>query len=449
MKDAIDYFEYLLSILLPGIYPEKLSLTAFKNANELHNLRCANRRQAHTNLFYLKDHKSIEKISIGRHPEFSVFTNIDAARSIGDTLALNSAGLADLATFPRLEMPAILLDKRKEILYFLFDLEELVCKTVKLDDEQNAIDRHGRFKAEFHQEMSRWKLPVIEVVGACIRQGLDLPGSTQNYGVLMTHDVDRVGRDFFLLFKKLIKNETPRLSFHPGRDSLYESIKKLIGMDSQNEIQSVWFFLSGYYSVRRYGNRYNSHSRKTKTLVADIVQTKHSIGLHTSYYNAFNGKKCRQEKNNLEKLCNRPVLINRNHYLRFNAKLSIDLLENCGFTADASLGFSDANGFRSGLCRPFRPWNHKRQRISKILEIPLVFMDSVNENNLEKSWDDFLRVINWVKDVRGCASILFHPCSIGLNPEMHSFYLSAINELKRLNIPLLSLDEVLAKSRRV
>jgi len=107
------------------------------------------------------------------------------------------------------------------------------------------------------------------------------------------------------------------------------------------------------------------------------------------------------------------------------------------------MGYSDANGFRAGLCQPFRPWNYESGRISKILEIPLLYMDSVKSDDLAESWNDLQRVVYWVKEIRGCGTILFHPCSLANNRENQEFYANAIRECQRLDIPFISIDDIL------
>jgi hypothetical protein len=260
----------------------------------------------------------------------------------------------------------------------------------------------------------------------------------------VTHDVDRVGLEPLLLLKNIFKKkELNFYYFTESKDQLFQKIIELAKTDSRHEIKSLWFFLSGRYSLRRYGNRYNIGSLRSRNLISLIKKCQHDMGLHTSYYAAFNFNAIISEKNRLAKFSGLPITFIRNHYLRFDIQESIPNLENCGMKLDSSIGFPDKNGFRAGLTRPFYLWNHKASRISDVLELPLLFMDSVHGGDLAANWDDVLRILSWVKKVKGCGAFLFHPCFIADDDEKQEFYLNFIQECNRMNIPFISADDLL------
>ena len=339
--------------------------------------------------------------------------------------------------------PAILFQPEERTLYLLFDLEKLICSQSTLEDEFGKVDRHGRFLASFHQSEVRWKIPALEVLGKLVRESFGFSDRGIKSGIVMTHDVDRVSVEPFLFMKNIIaKQKIEKFAFTDEKDYLFQNVRALLDIDSENAVKPVWFFLSGNYSFRRYGNRYNSNSSKARKLIAAIAHRGQSIGLHTSYYGAFDPQRSLREKRNLEGLCGMPIYLNRCHYLRFEMRKSIALFEKCGLTLDSTMGYSDANGFRSGLCRPFHPWNHEEGKISEILEIPLLFMDSVHSGNAAESWNDIRRILYWVNEVRGCGAILFHPYSLASNKDIKALDKDVIEECHRLNIPFLSIDDV-------
>jgi hypothetical protein len=260
----------------------------------------------------------------------------------------------------------------------------------------------------------------------------------------MTHDVDRVALEPLLLVKSLLGNRRIlKRTLHYRNDYLFNYIINLIDFDGEQGIKAIWFLLSGNYSLRRYGNRYNNKSRKARELINSLKHNNQEIGLHTSYYSAFDSEKSSREKKRLEKICGTFVSYNRNHYLRFDIRRSLEIYEKCDFKVDSTIGYPDVNGFRTGLCRAFHPWNYRAGRMSKVLEIPLLFMDSVHRNDLAESWNDVERVLSWIDQVKGCGTVLFHPCFLAERKENQEFYEGFIQKCNRMNIPFLSVNEVL------
>ena len=349
-----------------------------------------------------------------------------------------------LATFDPDGSPALVFYPEVNTFYCMFDLEELVCRLSMLQDESGVKDRHGRFLAQYHPNEDRWKVPLLESLGKSMREAVRLPDYRKKWGILMTHDVDRVTVEPTLLIRNFILyRKITKFSLNVEKDMLYSNLKRLAEIDKQQGIESAWFFLSGPYSVRRHGNRYGSDSMKVRKLIEKVIENGHAIGLHMSFYAAFNLLQSQRETEGLKRIYGQAILLNRNHYLRFNMRKSIPLYEKSGFSVDSTLGYSDANGFRAGLCRPFQLWNYETRKKSNVVEVPLLFMDSVHSNNLAESWNDLNRVLRWVKETRGCGTILFHPCSMADNRENQQFYLDAIRECQRLDIPFLSIDDVL------
>ena len=52
----------------------------------------------------------------------------------------------------------------------------------------------------------------------------------------------------------------------------------------------------------------------------------------------------------------------RNHYLRFKLPETWKYLADAGFEYDTTLGYSNALGYRNGMCHPFRPYDRSLVR---------------------------------------------------------------------------------------
>ncbi|MCB5261862.1 MAG: hypothetical protein M0Q16_09975, partial [Candidatus Cloacimonetes bacterium] len=66
----------------------------------------------------------------------------------------------------------------------------------------------------------------------------------------------------------------------------------------------------------------------------------------------------------------------RTHYLHFDYQKSFGLLEEAGIKYDSTLGYWESIGFRAGTSFPFYPFNIKENRTFRVLEIPLIVMDT-------------------------------------------------------------------------
>jgi len=66
----------------------------------------------------------------------------------------------------------------------------------------------------------------------------------------------------------------------------------------------------------------------------------------------------------------------RSHYLHFDYQKSFRILENAGILYDSTLGYWENIGFRAGISFPFYPFNIEENRPFRVLEIPLIVMDT-------------------------------------------------------------------------
>ena len=438
------YFLYILNKILPEIEEGKLRIQRYEAIPDSATLDNGELPDtALGTIMFVKGCTGREKIALSDCHTIEV-KSVNNTRKIFEDLGVSPPECKEVITFVHSQNPAVLFHPEKKKLYCLFDLEELILRLSRLEDEAGLRDRHGRFLSSYHINKSRWEIPILDIIGKVIRDAFGLSPIKKKYGVIMTHDVDRVAVDPTLFIKNIIeKKKVERFALTDEKDYLFQNLMALTDIDFKYGLKSTWFLLSGNYSLKRYGNRYNINSSKVKKLIAAIARNCQSVGLHTSFYGAFDFQQTLKEKRLLEETSEQPIYLNRNHYLRFDIKKSIAIYENCGFEADASMGYSDANGFRAGLCQPFRPWNYEAGRISEILEIPLLYMDSVKLDDPAESWSDLQRVFHWVKEIRGCGTILFHPCSLANHRENQEFYANAIRECQRLDIPFISIDDIL------
>ncbi|MFO8144518.1 MAG: polysaccharide deacetylase family protein [Candidatus Syntrophosphaera sp.] len=102
---------------------------------------------------------------------------------------------------------------------------------------------------------------------------------------------------------------------------------------------------------------------------------KQEVGLHGSPESAYDGIILLRE---LENLKSKGFEVNgyRSHYLSFDYQKTFKILEDAGIKHDSTLGYWENIGFRAGISFPFYPFNIEENRPFRVLEIPLIVMDT-------------------------------------------------------------------------
>jgi hypothetical protein len=97
------------------------------------------------------------------------------------------------------------------------------------------------------------------------------------------------------------------------------------------------------------------------------------VGFHPGYRTAKDAVAFLEEQEQIRQFV--PLHGGRQHGLRFHPPYTWRLWEAGGFKYDASLGFAEQEGFKSGLCFPYRPFDLLENRVMDVWELPLTVMD--------------------------------------------------------------------------
>lgn len=137
------------------------------------------------------------------------------------------------------------------------------------------------------------------------------------------------------------------------------------------------------------------------------------IGLHGSYESWTSDAMLERQRARLMDVLRAPVRSTRQHFLRLDVQRTWDAQEHAGFTADATLGYNEAVGFRAGIAAPFHPWDDARKRGRGLLEVPLTLMDGALFRGLALSEGDARATtfahLETVEACGGLAGLLWHP----------------------------------------
>jgi len=294
-------------------------------------------------------------------------------------------------------------------------------------------DRHNRFPANeslaFRNDFLQrpvvneyvemlWKMLVF--------MGLNQIRKNRYFKLLLTHDVDVLFKYYKLkngikeftedLFKKsdlkiFFKHLGSKVKTHLNiKKDPYDEYDFLMSLSESLNIRSYFFFMVKGNS--KYDAEYRLSSGKFKSVVENIKQRGHNIGIHPSY-NAYNDiKRFSAEKKELEKEIGR-VVYGREHFLRFEVPVTWQIWEDNSMVWDSTMGYAEKSGFRCGVCYEYSVFNILTREKLKLKEMPLLVMDGTyitydikgNENEIEL---DVKTLIKKAKKYKGNFVTLWH-----------------------------------------
>ena len=112
-----------------------------------------------------------------------------------------------------------------------------------------------------------------------------------------------------------------------------------------------------------------------RQVIQKIAAHGHGIGLHPSYESYERPELFQPELDSIRRLSPAPVKNGRQHYLRFSAPSTWQLWESAGMDWDSTLGYSEAEGFRCGICHDFPVFDFLERKMLHLREKPLIAMD--------------------------------------------------------------------------
>jgi peptidoglycan/xylan/chitin deacetylase (PgdA/CDA1 family) len=250
----------------------------------------------------------------------------------------------------------------------------------------------------------------------------------RDFAICMTHDVDYLRKwtlgivyrelvQYFLLGRKDgdLGTRLERLraflkALSVLDDPYRSSIRRILNHEKESGVHSTFYFKTGVTS--RHDVSYRLSDGYGQSLLKTLAGDGHEVGLHPSYNTFLSREKMKGEKERLEgALRVKPVGV-RQHFLRFRIPETWKIQAELGFVHDATLGFSDHEGFRAAICHPFHPYDTDNDEVISIWEIPLLVMDGTFQSYRSKSADESIEtiknLIRTVKKYHGVGVLLFH-----------------------------------------
>ena len=252
----------------------------------------------------------------------------------------------------------------------------------------------------------------------------------ENFGVLLTHDVDKIETfNFFEVgykFKQLIglahsndkffdRTKTFFYYFYQwvnifNKKNLHWDFDQIRNTEKKYNFNSVFLFLQ---KDKLHADSYYLYSdKKIKDLFLYLNEDNCEIGLHGTINSAKNLDSLQNIFRTLESESPQRIFGVRQHRLIFENTLTSQIQEKTGLKYDSSLGFAEHEGFRNSFCHPFKIYDHENDKMLNIWEFPLIAMDTTLFKYRKLSVVDALinlnEIIIEIKKFNGLFTFLWH-----------------------------------------
>jgi len=252
----------------------------------------------------------------------------------------------------------------------------------------------------------------------------------KDFVVCLTHDVDSMQKhkwyrpplrgvgSYLLKHRKAKEAGELTLSYLKsifGHDP-HNTFDYMLSLEKKYTCNST-FFLMSINKRTDFDNGYWHKTKQLKGVIDKINEHGCEIGLHPSYESCNDGDMLRLEKNRLEEAIERKVYGCRQHYLRFEVPTTWEIQEKAGFLYDTTLSFADYDGFRCGICLPFKPYDLLENRVLNLWEIPLIVMEGTLQNpdyrglSPDEGFETIRHHIETIKRHKGVFVFLWHNSS--------------------------------------
>ena len=326
-------------------------------------------------------------------------------------------------------------------------------------------DQYGRFQysSSVQYRLGFTRLPVVNYYFDILRTVVEkaygcslapvLQEKQNRFTVCLTHDIDTCEtawlegsfaalkkKDFFTPVRLVLKKIF-------NRDAWF-NFAEILALEQSFGATSTFFFLPTRHKNMGIKNAdYDIRRPKFKPVFKMIREHGGEVGLHGSIGSSTNPDALRVEFSTFPE----PVKSNRFHFLLYDSKVTLKILEETRFQIDSSMGFAEHFGFRNSFCLPFRPYDIAGNRALDFYEIPLNLMDGTLQKYMnlspEQSFDEVLKLLHEVEKFGGVLTVLWHNTHFSAYkyPGWKELYEKILTHCKKEQAGMLGCSEVLKK----
>lgn len=303
--------------------------------------------------------------------------------------------------------------------YFLSGWNELV------NPQKDSFGR-VKYADSMIKKLNISHIPVVNYYFEILREAIETLTKKEikihrwgehSFAVSLTHDIDTCLSGWlegsFSELKKKRFLSIPKLVFKRffQQDDWF-NFQTIVDVEAQFGASSSFYFLPQKGKEGQWKNAdYNINSKPIQNVIASLKNTPNEIGVHGSFGTHVNTDKFKTDIANIQ---HQPIVGNRFHFLMFEPEKTVSVLEAADIKYDTSLGFAEQIGFRRGTCYPFYLYNFETERISPVIEIPLIAMDTTLAStkymgiSQAESLPQLFQLVDEVKKFGGIFTLLWH-----------------------------------------
>ncbi len=318
-----------------------------------------------------------------------------STKRLGDSFHIIPSGyLASGATLPDEETHwkghTVLYPVKGDLPFDLFAFAFFLLS--RSEEYDGPRDEHGRFPSDQAWVVKHGKqlAPILDEVILDIAKGLrkkwpDLPAPRRSYAHTVTFDIDNglkfAGRELWRTFGSLVRDLIQlRVSEVKNRLAVllndkpdpYE-LEELMQWNAGSACRVITFFLASERG--KYDHAVDiEHPRMLEKLISMTEWSE--IAIHPSYHSMEEPARIKAETSRLSEVVDQPVVVSRQHFLKFKLPGTYRSLISAGIGEDHSMGFSDRVGFRAGTCTAFPWYDLQAEQETTLMIHPFAAMDS-------------------------------------------------------------------------
>ncbi|HNX01778.1 MAG TPA: polysaccharide deacetylase family protein, partial [Candidatus Cloacimonadota bacterium] len=338
-----------------------------------------------------------------------------------------------------------------------------------------VLGNQGKDRFDYNKSVQKYwdfiETPVVDVYCEILQKMLELFlvefmrittwEHDKRFAVSVSHDIDywnfwtREHQNFVVrynlnrLFKQplnaLYKVFSHTIDKNIANDP-FQKMNQIVNRETKKGIISTNFLLTKTDFPDQRMNYFGDPQYKTDI---EKLLKNNDVALHGSQESAMDKETLKKEWLALKEAGYNAIGY-RAHSLTFNYQKSFQILEEIGINYDATLGYWEHIGYRAGISFPFYPYNIAENRPFRVLEIPLIVMDttllSAKAMNLTviQAYRRIKRLIRRANLFKSHVSILWHNTTFDPIdfPGWGPLYWKIIREVKRQGGWLCSLRQV-------
>lgn len=310
-------------------------------------------------------------------------------------------------------------------------------------------DEHERFKYanSLQNKFNFVEVPVVTIYFDILfheirKQGIPIEERKFSSSLIFTHDIDQLRSGWLEDIQFEIKNfsikslfEIPKaliIKLFGLKDSYYIAFEKMIEIEKKKDIEAISFFMT-----KKSKNDADHDLNKKKYLkLFEAYKKVNKVGLHPGYFTHNSREEFSKQLYKLKELSEGEINHVRQHFLKYDVKVTPLIHEQLEITHDYSLGYAEMYGFRNAIATPFYLYNYKEGRSYRVLQIPLFFMEGTltkyigvkKHRNIKKVISLSRRIVN---DFNVNFSVLFH--NTAFSEKRYKGFTKMYEELNMIN----------------